>query len=320
MYELLKRMVLYFFCVLTMFPAYLNYRRDQPSFDITQIADGDVITVVNANVRGFDQDDKGNIHWFVRAPLLVKTLEKAAPDILGMQEVAKVQYTYLKKSLKGYDSEILYSDDGAFSGSNPIFYNTGKFDLVDKGSFWVSETPQEMSRGWDATCYRVCTFVVLSQKSDGKHFALFNTHLDHVGQQARINGIKMIVERMKQYGDIPCILMGDMNFAVESGTAYRTALTYFDNAKYCTTDSDDGPTWHGIGWNTSYSSEIDDFFFISKTGIDVKQYRILRDSYDGVYPSDHYPIQMKLTLSDVNAADDLTPGEVVPIDHPIILH
>ena len=52
----------------------------------------------------------------------------------------------------------------------------------------------------------------------------------------------------------------------------------------------------------------------------MKQYRILRDSYDGVYPSDHYPIQMKLTLSDANAADDLTPGEVVPIDHPIILH
>ena len=319
MYELLKRMVLFFFCVLTMFPAYLNYRKDQPSFDITQIADKDAITVVNANVRGFDQADKGNTHWFVRAPLFVKTLEKAAPDILGMQEVTKVQYTYLKKSLRGYDSEILYSDDGAFSGSTPLFYNTAKFDLIEKGSFWVSETPEKMSKGWDAECYRVCSFLILAQKSDGTHLAVFNTHLDHLGRQARINGVKMIAERMKQYGDIPCILMGDMNFVAERGDAYSTALSYFDNAKYCTEDSDDGATWHGIGWKQVNSTEIDDYFFVSKTGVDVKQYRILRACYDGVYPSDHYPIQMKLTLGE-RAEKDNEAGvvEALPVE-PVIV-
>ena len=268
MYELLKRMVLFFFCVLTMFPAYLNYRKDQPSFDITQIADKDAITVVNANVRGFDQADKGNTHWFVRAPL---------------------------------------------------FYNTAKFDLIERGSFWVSETPEKMSKGWDAECYRVCSFLILAQKSDGTHLAVFNTHLDHLGRQARINGVKMIAERMKQYGDIPCILMGDMNFVAERGDAYSTALSYFDNAKYCTEDSDDGATWHGIGWKQVNSTEIDDYFFVSKTGVDVKQYRILRACYDGVYPSDHYPIQMKLTLGE-RAEKDNEAGvvEALPVE-PVIV-
>ena len=315
-YQVLKRIVLYIFCVITMFPNYLNYRFHQPSYDITKIADETPITVVSANARGFDQDDKGDTHWFVRAPLFVKTLENAKPDIIGMQEVSKVQYRYLKKSLRGYDSEIQYSDDGAFSGSNPLFYNTAKFDLIEKGSFWLSETPEKMSIGWDGACYRVCTFMVLSQKSDGARFAVFNVHLDHIGREARVNGIKLVVERMQKYNDIPCIMMGDLNAAAEYGSTYNTAITYFKDAKHCTEDSDDGITWHG--WNFGDDSELDDFFMISKTGIDVLQYRILRDSFDGVYPSDHYPIMMKMTLTQRLTDDSEIPG-ITPID-PVILH
>ena len=315
-FSLIKRMAIFFFCVITMFPAYLNYKKDQPSYDITQIADPAAITVVSANIRGFNQDDKGNTHWFVRAPLLVKTLQKAAPDIIGMEEVSKVQYDYLKKSLCGYNSETLYSDDDAFSGSTPLFFNTAKFDLVQKGGFWVSETPEKMSKGWDAACYRVCVFLVLRQKSDGRTFAVFNTHLDHKGAEARVNGVRMIAERMKAYGDIPCILLGDLNFGAEYGRAYRTATSLFRDAKYCTDDSDDGTTWHG--WEITDYVEIDDYFFISKTGINVQQYKILRDSYNGVYPSDHYPIMMKITLTDASPEEDVP--QIVPADPIVIPH
>ncbi len=314
-YEVLKRIVLYVFCIITMFPAYLNYTVHQQSYDITKIQDDSAITIVSANARGFDQDDKGNTHWFVRAPLFVKTLEKAKPDVIGMQEVSKVQYRYLKRNLRGYGSEILYSDNGAFSGSNPLFYNTAKFNLIEKGSFWLSETPEKMSLGWDGACYRVCTFMVLEQKTNGSRFAIFNVHLDHIGREARVNGIKLVVERMKKYQDIPCMMMGDLNAAAEYGSTYQTATTYFKDAKYCTNDSDDGTTWHG--WDFSDNTEIDDFFMISETGIDVLQYRILRDSYDGVYPSDHYPIMLKMTLTQTEAPSGDEP-EIIPVD-PIIL-
>ena len=309
-FQLLKRMAIFFFCVVTMFPAYLKYRTDRPSYDITQIAESDVITIVNANIRGFDQDDKGNTHWFVRAPLLVQTLQKAAPDVLAMEEVSKVQYTYLKKSLNGYGCEIMYPDDGAFAGGVALFYNTAKFSLVKTGSFWISETPEQRSLGWDSDCIRGCVFMVLQQKSDGRSFAVFNTHLDHKGSEARVKGIELIAERMGEFGDLPCILMGDLNLGGEYGRAYRTATAYFKDAKYCTADSDDGTTWHG--WEITDYVEIDDYFMISQTGIDVQQYKILRDSYDGVYPSDHYPIMMKMTLSDTAAPEDEAPA-VVPV-------
>ena len=315
-YQVLKRIVLYVFCILTMFPAYFNYATKQPSYDIGKIQDSSAITVVSANARGFDQDDKGSTHWFVRAPLFVKTLEKAKPDIIGMQEVSKVQYRYLQKSLRGYESEILYSDDGAFAGGTPLFCNTAKFQVLEKGSFWVSETPEKMSLGWDAACYRVCSFMLLRQKSDDARFAVFNTHLDHVGGQARINGIKMIAERMAKYGDIPCLLMGDLNAGAEYGSVYRTATTYFKDAKYCTTDSDNGTTWHG--WTITDKVEIDDFFMISQTGIDVKQYRILRDNDNGVYPSDHYPILMKMTLSNAAGDTGAEQPQIVPADPAIL--
>ena len=315
-YQILKRIVLYVFCIITMFPAYFNYVTKQPSYDIGKIQDNSVITVVSANARGFDQDDKGDTHWFVRAPLFVKTLEKAKPDIIGMQEVSKVQFPYLQRSLRGYGSETLYVDNGAFGGSNPLFYNKSKFDLVEKGSFWLSETPEKMSISWGAACFRTCSFVILEQKSDHTRFAVFNTHLDHISLEARVNGIKLVAERMQKYSNMPCIMMGDFNAGAEYGSTYNTATTYFKDAKFCTEDSDDGITWHG--WDFPDNSEIDDFFMSSKTGIDVKQYRILRDSYDGVYPSDHYPIMMKMTLTKTD--DEINPAlpEIVP-DDPVIL-
>ena len=313
-FQLLKRIAIYLFCVLTMFPAFLKYRTDRPAYDITQIASSDVITVVNANIRGFDQDDKGDTHWFVRAPLLVKTLQKAAPDVLAMEEVSKVQYDYLKKALKGYGNEIMYPDEGAFAGGVALFYNTAKFSLVKTGSFWVSETPEQRSLGWDADCIRGCVFMVLQQKSDGKSFAVFGTHLDHKGSEARVKGIELIADRMREFGDLPCILMGDLNLGGEYGRAYRTATAYFKDAKYCTADSDDGTTWHGWEIDESYV-EIDDYFMVSQSGIDVQQYKILRDSFDGVYPSDHYPILMKMTLADIAGAPAEESGEpvVVPV-------
>ena len=313
-YEKIKQIAIYVFCVVTMFPAFLSYQFKQPSYDITRIANPDTVTVVNANIRGFDQDDKGDRHWFVRGPLMIKTLEKAAPDILAMEEVTDVQYDYLKKGLKGYDSTIMYPDEGAFAGGVAIFYNTAKFNRIDQGSFWVSETPEVRSYGWDAACVRGCVFLILEQKSDGTQFAVFNTHLDHAGAEARNNGVKMIAERMSEYKDMPCILTGDFNFGGEQYRSYRTAMQYFKDAKYCTDDSDDGTTWHG--WEITDYVEIDDYFLISESGVDVQQYKILRDNYKGVYPSDHYPIMMKISISPVQSDAEDEGVDEIPVIVP----
>ncbi len=272
---------------------YPRYRLKREAYDITKTADPAAVTVVSANVRCFSPTDVFKKSWFYRAPLLVQTLQSAAPDIIGFQEVTWLHYRYLQETLKGYDNVILYRDNSPFSEACPIFYNTAKFDLVDKGGFWLSETPDEMSKGWNAACYRVCSYVVLSQKSDGKRFAVFNTHLDHVSEDARQGGIRLVLEKIKQFGALPGILMGDLN-AEENTPTYRFATEVFDDAKYLTADTDRGATYQN--WGQSLTDENIDYFMVSKGAFNVLRYRVLRTTYDGVYPSDHFPILLQVTL------------------------
>nr|MCR5207912.1 endonuclease/exonuclease/phosphatase family protein [Eubacterium sp.] len=202
-------------------------------------------------------------------------------------------YDCIKPALKGYGSFIDYREEGECPEGCPIFYNLSKFELVDKGSFWLSETPERISKDWGAACYRICSNAILKQLSDGKEIVVFNTHLDHVSEEARIKGIRLILNKLNQFGGMPCIIMGDFN-DFEYSETYKAATELFDDAKYKTDDTDSGITYHG--WGEAESDGSIDYFFISKTGIEVLQYRVIRTTYDGAYPSDHYPIKLKIRL------------------------
>ena len=88
------------------------------------------------------------------------------------------------RTLQGYDSVITFRDESTFSEGCPVFYRTDLYDLIDKGSFWLSETPEKMSKDWDSACYRICSYVILKEKQTGLEFVVFNTHLDHVSEEA----------------------------------------------------------------------------------------------------------------------------------------
>ena len=252
-----------------------------------------VVTVVSSNVRTMSPTDLFKKSWFYRADLLMRTVGGAAPDVVGFQEVTRVHYKYLRACLQGYDSVICYRDSSPIAEGCPVFYNTAKFELVDKNSFWLSETPDEMSRGWDAAFNRVCSYVILREKATGKELVVFNLHLDHVGKQARENSIKLILEKIEAFGGLPCVIMGDFN-VTENTDTYRTATELFDDAKYRAAETDSGATYQY--WGGALNDENIDYFMVSKTGLDVLQYQILRDTYDGVYVSDHFPIKLKIKL------------------------
>ena len=264
-----------------------------PKYHVSQKTDDGKITIVSANARCYTPGDLMKKSWFYRAPLLVRTLAAAEPDIIGFQEVTWLHRSYFDRALKGYDYVLDYRDDSFLAESCPIYYNTNKFTLTDKGSFWLSETPETMSKGWNAACYRICSYVILTQKSDGKQLVVFNTHLDHVSEEARINGIQLVLEKIKAFGGMPSVIMGDFN-AEEDSLTYAAATKLFDDAKYQTKDTDSGSTYHGYGMDWSYDNL--DYFMISKTGIDVESYKVLRNTFDGAYPSDHYPIRLCMTL------------------------
>ena len=270
-----------------------KYLLGKESYDVSQKTDDGKITVVSANARCYTPTDLMKKSWFYRAPLLIRTIAAAEPDIIGFQEVTRLHRSYFDRALKGYDYVLDYRDDSFLAESCPIYYNTNKFTLTDKGSFWLSETPEVMSKGWNAACYRICSYVILTQKSDGKQLVVFNTHLDHVSEEARINGIKLVLEKIRLFGGMPSIIMGDFN-AEEDSLTYAAATELFDDAKYQTKDTDSGSTYHGYGMDWSYDNL--DYFMISKTGIGVESYKVLRNTFDGAYPSDHYPIRLIMTL------------------------
>ena len=270
-----------------------RYQREREPFDITAAESGDAITVMSANVRTWSPTDIAKKSWFYRAALLMKNIASVQPDIIGFQEVTKMHYNYLTDCLKGYDNVMEYRDSTAFAEGCPVFYNTSKFELKDKGSFWLSETPQVMSKDWGAACYRICSYVILTEKASGKDLVVFNTHLDHISDKARINGIHVVLDKIQQFGGLPSIIMGDFN-AEEDTQTYRAATESFLDAKYQTENTMTGATYQF--WGKKLDDENIDYFMISKTGITVNSYRIVQNTYDGVYPSDHFPIVTEITL------------------------
>lgn len=272
---------------------YPRYNSNKSRFDISNKKQETEITIMSSNVRTWSPLDVAKKSWFYRADLVFKNIENSKPDILCFQEVTKMHYDYLKTSLEGYDNVIKYRDNSPFSEACPVFYSIEKFELKDKGSFWLSETPEVMSKDWNSACYRICSYVILTEKESGKDLVVFNTHLDHISDEARINGINVVLEKIKQFGGLPSIITGDFNADEESET-YKAVTKNFLDAKYQTDKTMKCATYQGYG--KALDRENIDYFMISKTGIKVNQYKVITKRYSGVYPSDHFPIELKINI------------------------
>ena len=253
----------------------------------------DAITMMSCNVRCLTPLDLGKRSWFYRADLLVSDIAAQNPGIIGFQEATQWQYRYLVDVLQGYDSVIDYRDQSIASEGCPIFYSTALYTLKDKGSFWLSETPDVMSKDWGAAHYRICSYVILTEKASGKDFVVFNTHLDHVSDEARIKGIAVVLEKIAQFGGLPAVIMGDFN-ALEGSETYNSATQYFLDAQYAAAETMEGHTYQN--WGNPDKFKRLDYFMISKTGWVAQKYAIVQPVHDRVYASDHCPIVLQLIL------------------------
>lgn len=249
------------------------------------------VVVMSANVRYLAPTDMMHKSWFYRARLLREDIELVSPDVVGFQEVTGVHYDYLVHILPDYDSTICYRDNSLFSEGCPIFYRTDKYEKLDGGTFWLSETPDEMSKSWGSSHYRIATYLILKDKTTAKEFVVFNTHLDNKSQEARIEGIRLVVDKIREFGDIPAILMGDLNATPSSETISSTKVD-FDDAHDVATISDEGATYHNYGKEPD--RERIDYILLSKGKFSVSEYRIVDNGRSGQYSSDHAPIYVKM--------------------------
>jgi len=251
------------------------------------------ICVMSFNIR--NSCDRGTESWDSRIVNFVPLVKNAAPDIIGFQEVLHNQYIDLIENFPEYNSAGVGRDDGINAGEYAaIFYRKDRFKLIDYGNFWLSETPDKPSMGWDAVCIRICTYVKLFDIKTQKEFIHFNTHLDHVGRTAMTEGAKLIRKNILER-KIPAFVTGDFNVQEKSEPYEIMTQTGFSDAKYSAKSSMSHGTFHGYRPSeTVRDNSPIDYLFYTSGDFDIESYKVLVNGCEGAYTSDHYPVLVKL--------------------------
>jgi endonuclease/exonuclease/phosphatase family metal-dependent hydrolase len=224
------------------------------------------------------------------------------PDFVGAQEVLHHQLTYLLEKLPGYDFAGGGRDDGATKGEySCIFYKKEKYTVLEQKTFWLSPTPDSVSRGWDAALNRVCTFMLVRDKKTKQSFWVFNTHFDHMGKQARLESARLIIEKIHELNtkSLPAFLIGDLN-----ATPDEAPVTFIHSALKDTRQSAElvyGPaeTFNAFRFTEKPERRIDYIFMTDDGRLRVTKFATLTDSYALRYPSDHFPVMATVEMEKV---------------------
>lgn len=166
----------------------------------------------NIRYHNSDDDRNGNV-WKTRCKVICDQVNFESPDIFGAQEVLHAQLGDLLGALDGYDYIGVGRDNGKTKGEYAaIFYKKDRVKLLNKGNFWLNETPDKPKLGWDAACIRICSWGEFEQAETGFRFYYFNLHMDHVGVVARREAAKLVVKKIGEIAkDAPVVLTGDFN-------------------------------------------------------------------------------------------------------------
>ena len=250
------------------------------------------------NIRYVTPKDTGNL-WVDRAPVVAELIRFHDFDVFGTQEGYKSQLDDIKNALPYYTYYGVGRNDGKEAGEHSsIFYKKDEFKLLNKGDFWLSETPDKPGLGWDATCCnRICSWVYLQHKKSSKKFYFFNAHYDHQGVQARKESSKLILKKIKDIaGKEPVIFTGDLNGS-HSSEWYQTIANsgnLKDTYKAVKYPYANNASFNAFG-KTKESKDIIDHIFVTKH-FTVSKWGILTDTYHGKFPSDHFPVLAEVTL------------------------
>jgi endonuclease/exonuclease/phosphatase family metal-dependent hydrolase len=258
----------------------------------------DTLRVATFNIR-YDNPGDGINAWNVRKETVGSFLSGEKLSIFGLQEVLYNQLQDLKKALPGYVAIGVGRDDGKRKGEySPVFYDKRRFTALKWGVFWLSETPHKAgSKGWDAACTRIATWVKFQEKTTGKVFFFVNTHFDHVGVEARKNSALLIQKEVKQItGNTQTIITGDFNSSV-SDVAYKTMIApqsgFIDTRTIAKTVTGVAWSFHDFGHAPLAERPLIDFIFI-KGAISVVSSDTPFIEHDGHFLSDHNPVLAKL--------------------------
>lgn len=250
----------------------------------------DGLKVMSYNIRLGSADDKTN-SWALRYTATGKMLEDQKPDVFGVQEALEYQVRYIKE-MCGYESVGVGRENGKKEGEHmSIFWNKKTVKMLKWGTFWLSETPDKPSMGWDAACFRTATWALMKDKRTGKKFYFVNTHLDHVGKEAQKNGLKLIVDRIAKINlqGYPMVLTGDFNIRPDNANL-ADLDSMMQSARRIAAKTDSHDTYNGWG----KGSGIIDYIYVSGFSACPEYQTVIKRYEDRKFVSDHYPIFARL--------------------------
>jgi len=271
------------------------------------------LRVMSFNVRFSKVDFKeaaSENNWadpkFPRRERAIRVIQENSPDLLGVQEARELQIEDFEKALPEYEFYGIGRDDGKQDGEfSGIFYRKARFTKDDAGSFWLSATPEKPGTSFyvaPKACARIASWVKLTDKDSGRQFVVLNMHWDHVSEDARRKSAALVRKRLAQIGgDLPVIVMGDLN-SREDSPAVKELVGANDSTGRGLADSfrelrpkrsakeSSFNNWNG----TVEGSRID--FILHTSEFKPVAADIVRTSYDGHWPSDHYPVVATLQL------------------------
>ena len=260
------------------------------SLPLLQAQESEGLKVMSYNIRlGSAQD--GTNSWALRYTATGKMLEDQKPDVFGVQEALEYQVRYIEE-MCGYESVGVGRENGKKEGEHmSIFWNKKTVSMLKWGTFWLSETPEKPSKGWDAECFRTATWALMKDKKTGKKFYFVNTHLDHKGTEAQKNGLKLIVDRIAEINPdgLPMVLTGDFNIEPKN-PALKDLDARMQSARNIAEKTDDHTTYNGWG----KSSTMIDYIYVSGFSSCPEYQTVTKRYEDRKFISDHYPIFARL--------------------------
>lgn len=259
------------------------------------------INVMSFNIR-YDNPADGDQNWHQRKENVVRMINFYDLDIIGMQEVLVSQLNYLKDNLQDYQAVGVGRKDGKEKGEfSPVFYRKDRFKELKSGTFWLSETPEKVSKGWDAALERIASWVVLNDNITDKEFIFMNTHFDHRGKQARIESAALLKGKATELAaGMQLILTGDFNLTPESEGIQTIIKPDGENTlvnSSSTATFTYGPDWTSTGFNDRPFAQrkVIDYVFLKQIKT-VKRYAVISEKLNDLQLSDHCPVFVQVEL------------------------
>ncbi len=249
------------------------------------------LDIISFNIRCCDDKNGNSIEE--RAPRLNKIISQYNPDLIGLQEYRPRWEEHIDKYFGDkYEIFAKYRAESEKEAS-PMLWRKDKFECIKTGYFWLSDTPDVESKGWDERfdCFRMCVYALLKEKQSGKMFVFMNTHFGF-GDDGQIKSVKLIEEYFKKFSSYPAFIVGDFNMTPDDA-AYTVMSEKFTDVN-SVTNNDLRTTYHGYNPESIKNQHID-YCFINKNVKPVSQ-KIIDDTVDGMFPSDHYGLYIKMEI------------------------